>query len=329
MNRLKVFGSYSLAVILAILFNVGNAWATTLYVHPTDSIYTTIGAAVNAAVTGDEIVVGPGTYPAIDVNKLVYIRSEKGPKVTKIISSGEFGVKFTSGANGSSLTGFYIKASNCGIYIYSKGESDYCQNININNNIFEGSGMYGLYMDVYNKGHIYYVNIDNNVISANGIDGIYLESHEYYGGSVIFYCVISNNIVINNGGYGIKANTTDRIKNNAYYNNDIFNNTNGSSYYVSISESDGNIFVDPKFIDAGTGNYMLQSMSPCINAGRQGLAFLDPDGTRNNMGVYGGPGAASFWPYPESGPVVTNLSVTPASVPKGGTITIKATGSVR
>ncbi|MFV9644501.1 MAG: hypothetical protein ACNYWU_01640, partial [Desulfobacterales bacterium] len=67
----------------------------------------------------------------------------------------------------------------------------------------------------------------------------------------------------------------------------------------------------------------------CIDAGMVSSTYNDPDGTRNDMGVYGGPGAASFWPEPAGGPVVTELSVTPPSVPVGGTLTLKATGKIR
>jgi hypothetical protein len=73
----------------------------------------------------------------------------------------------------------------------------------------------------------------------------------------------------------------------------------------------------------------LLSGSPCINAGKIGSVYNDPDGTRSDMGVYGGPGAANWWPYPAGGPIVTELSVTPPSVPVGGTLTLNATGEVR
>lgn len=56
---------------------------------------------------------------------------------------------------------------------------------------------------------------------------------------------------------------------------------------------------------------------------------MDPDGTRNNMGAWGGPGAALFWDNPAGGPVITNLVVTPSSVPQGGTISIEATAEIR
>ena len=96
--------------------------------------------------------------------------------------------------------------------------------------------------------------------------------------------------------------------------------------HVSV---DGNLFIDPLFIAPEIGDFHLASMSSCIDAGKVGAAYQDPDGTRNDMGVYGGSGAANWWPYPAGGPVVIDLSVTPPSVPAGGTLTLQATGSIR
>ena len=77
------------------------------------------------------------------------------------------------------------------------------------------------------------------------------------------------------------------------------------------------------------GNYHLASDSPCRNRGTVSAVTNDPDGTRNDMGAYGGPGSADFFPDPDGGPIVTDLTVSPASVPQGGTITIQATGEAR
>ena len=62
---------------------------------------------------------------------------------------------------------------------------------------------------------------------------------------------------------------------------------------------EGNIDEDPLFIDPSAGNgsayngleavWGLQEGSPCIDAGDPDPVYNDPDGTRNDMGAYGGP----------------------------------------
>jgi hypothetical protein len=52
------------------------------------------------------------------------------------------------------------------------------------------------------------------------------------------------------------------------------------------SGSDGNLAVDPRFAGAGAGDFHLLAGSPCIDAADP--AFFDPDGTRADMGAFGG-----------------------------------------
>ena len=51
----------------------------------------------------------------------------------------------------------------------------------------------------------------------------------------------------------------------------------------------GNIYENPQFIDPASNNFMLQPSSPCIDAGNSDAIFNDLDGSRNDMGAYGGP----------------------------------------
>lgn len=63
----------------------------------------------------------------------------------------------------------------------------------------------------------------------------------------------------------------------------IVTNSNGTVYWQT-----GNIGVNPLFISSG--DFHLQSSSPCIDTGNPATQYNDPDGSRNDMGAYGGPG---------------------------------------
>jgi hypothetical protein len=60
---------------------------------------------------------------------------------------------------------------------------------------------------------------------------------------------------------------------------------NGQVHYL-----DGNIFTDPMYVD--TNDFRLQMFSPLIDAGDP--TILDVDGTRSDIGCYGGPGGCSY-----------------------------------
>jgi len=84
---------------------------------------------------------------------------------------------------------------------------------------------------------------------------------------------------------------------------------------------EGNIDADPLFANPTTGNgaeyngldayWWLQSTSPCIDAGNPDAAYNDPDGTRNDMGAFGGPNALEVTVGNDGNPVavVTNSSI--------------------
>ena len=51
--------------------------------------------------------------------------------------------------------------------------------------------------------------------------------------------------------------------------------------------SNGNVSVDPGYLDAAEGDYHLDNWSPLLDAGDP--AVTDPDGSRSDIGAYGGP----------------------------------------
>ena len=82
---------------------------------------------------------------------------------------------------------------------------------------------------------------------------------------------------------------------------------------------------DPKFVNPSS-NFTLQATSPAINAGPPDPQYNDRDGTRNDIGMYGG---HSFIPNGKTTnkPIVLSLDVAPIFVPVGGKVTIESTGA--
>lgn len=78
---------------------------------------------------------------------------------------------------------------------------------------------------------------------------------------------------------------------------DVYGGT-GSNWgsYTDGTGSSGNISADPEFLVAGStwtaSDLHVDAASPAVNAGNPGGAFNDTDGSRSDMGAYGGPNGA-------------------------------------
>jgi len=87
-----------------------------------------------------------------------------------------------------------------------------------------------------------------------------------------------------------------------------------------------NLDADPKFTDKDNGDFSLASDSPAINAGPPDPQYNDRDGSRNDIGMFGG---HNFIPdgRTTNKPIVLGLDIAPIAVPTGGTVTIESTGA--
>ncbi|MCL6584405.1 MAG: right-handed parallel beta-helix repeat-containing protein [bacterium] len=149
--------------------------------------------------------------------------------------------------------------------------------------------------------------IINNTITGNRYDGVWC-----YRSSP----VIKNNIITQNG-YGICAiySAAPEISyNDVWGNGQDYNQQTGGL----AAPGPGDISADPLFVNPDEGDYHLDLLSPCIDAGDPNPIYNDPDGSRNDMGLYGGQGGSLGTPAgQESGFVFTDIGLIPtAAIPQ-------------
>jgi parallel beta-helix repeat protein len=293
-----------------------------LTVDPGDSIQ----AAIDRASPGDTVLVKPGTYNEDIVLRDSINVVGSGFRSTILKGTGTGNVVRASGITDARFEGFKITGSGTGTseagiriaggdlmvnnnWIYG--------NINgilltsesssiIRNNIIEANGSddatveYGICC--LSSSPL----IANNLVVSNRGVGIYLAWSNSAGAQVI------NNTIAQNAGSGIwcyqEANAT--LKNNISTGNvtgisashgavpeisfnNLWQNTwlNYDAQVGGVAgPGPGDISVDPMFATSSLSvPFSLKERSPCINAGDPDPLYNDYDGSRNDMGAYGGP----------------------------------------
>ncbi len=140
--------------------------------------------------------------------------------------------------------------------------------------------------------------VTNNLIKDNPI-GV------WFSGGSGSSPVINNTIVDNAQGIRIEGYDKVKIINNILTGHSLegilakesspetsYNNLwNNATDYSGLSPGTGDISSDPLFVNATYNDYRLQPGSLSINAGHPDSIYNDLDGTRNDMGAYGGTGA--------------------------------------
>jgi len=330
-NTMKHFVIISL--ILSVVF--GN----TIIVDQTGGgDYLNINDAILNSIDNDTIEVNAGYY----IEQLEF--NSEDPSLT-IIGTGKdvctlfysndplklFGYSgdltfegFTINWGGAAGEGVFVDSGNLSIrkcaIVKTNISANYSRGIEINgvsnSNISIQNCLINIVGNASERIAVYAGNLDNSIINISN--------------SIMFGCnygivcsdtdtdyFIYNNIVINNDIGILVAINVNLV---AMY-NDVFGN--GLNYSNDFVPGAGDISIDPLIVNLESGDYRLGPGSPCVDTGAPWQQFNDIDGSRNDMGIFGGPHNIGGF-----GPVISNIQVSSEQVEQGGVITIQATGTV-
>jgi parallel beta-helix repeat protein len=203
-GRRKLGKVFAFAVLFAMLafVSIGCASAATHYVNPDESIQ----AAVNAANSGDTIIVRDGTYTEnINVYKRLTIFSENGAASTIVQAANSRKHVFNVSSDYVNISGFTATGATgglkVGIYL---NNADHC---NISDNIAYNN-FYGIWL--HSSG--------NNTLSGNDAYNNSRHGIRLYNSSN--YNNLSGNNAYNNSCHGIRL-----------YNSSNYNNLSGNNAY--------------------------------------------------------------------------------------------------
>lgn len=170
-----------------------------------------------------------------------------------------------------------------------------------------------------NGNYQYNSEVINNVLFANNTSNT--------GNQLSFYnkanVKIINNLITNGTQTAIYKNNQSAslhtgtliIKYNDVYGNSVGRYSGGLSDQTGLN---GNISVDPLYKNSSIYDFQLKAGSPALDTGDPSI--LDTDGTRSDMGAYGG--SSGNPPAATATPVPTNTPVPPTNTPPLATNTL-------
>lgn len=254
--------------------------------------FSSIQVALESELTddGDTVFVKSreGEYiETLNVHKEVTIISQNGFMNTIIVGNNASGLSAITMSTGE-LIGFTIRGS---FAIYGSGGAiNMSGNATIKNCLISSN-----YSDIVGGG-VYMgddASIYNSIIYSNsarlGGGGIYITNGS---GEIINNTIIGNDVMFT--GDCTNLIFRNNIVNNVnpvivpFNNSDVMNFTIDYSLFdYDIGYGENNLVGDPQINDYYL--FEISANSPCIDAGHPDAQYNDLDGTRNDIGAYGGP----------------------------------------
>jgi len=315
--------------------------------------YPDLTAAVEASTVEGfrRILVYPGYYREnLDVTQGgLTIESVEGPLLTCIDGSGSSqsndAVVTVVGTLKLTLIGLNLSGSGYGVLVPNSAD------VSLYNCVIEGNAVSGIYA-VYSTDSVAATRLlaQNCVVKDNRGPGILILTPNCFSNSAppSPYITLRNCIIIGNELEGVRARCNNGIGPYNHANVDRFvcryNIINGNSAPFSFIpnwvQSNNNTTESAGFVPStaatgcGTDVRLRQPTTPggtggsfAINNGFPGAAYLDPDGSRNDIGAFGGPYAAGY--FGTNAPVVRDVQG-PLQINVGdGEFTINAKGATR
>lgn len=279
---------YFTLLVLLVLFNQ-RVSARILIVDKSGlGQYTTIQAGINAALAGDTVKVDPGVYnEQLNISTNIVVEGS-GYEYTQIVSNTDPAVSMSAGT----IMWFGISSNTGRGVTMSGGTVTNCVVWNCPSTGVEVTG--GTTAMLQNSDIV-----NNNSNNDGNGSSVYA-----LGGTL----TVLNTIVWSTSGSQYSA-WVGYGGSGTY--NLLYSDLGNRAYNLGT----GGISSDPQFSSAT--DFTLSGGSPCIDAGKPDI--YDPDGSRSDIGYYGGPNAPVF-------PVVTNLRI---YFNPNGTVNVQATAQSR
>ena len=270
---MKLYSNFLIIVLLAVIVLLPSILHSKTFRVPQD--YATIQSAINVSHDGDTVLVAPGNYNEdVTISKKdIYLIGEYGADSTFISGypDGGKGWILFKNETKSVLKGFTVNKKHDatgGILIVNSGSNPTIEKC--------------VFTECYTIGSIILVQ----------------SKTDFRNPTRIINCTFTQNV-----GQGTDLSTavsvsvsesTVKIENCIFWNSNFENEINfTSSYFLEVSYSNvrggmegiGNIDVDPAFVDTINGNFHLDSITPCCNAGNPSSP-LDIDFSIADIGAF-------------------------------------------